>query len=248
MAAMFDNVAEGYDRTNAVATMGLEKLHWRPATLAEIAPRKGMKILDLAAGTGASSIKLREAGAEVVSCDFSVGMLRVGKRRYPELDLIAGDALRLPFADDTFDVVTISWALRNVNDVTVALREMLRVTRPGGRLVVLENSHPTWKPFRVAYLEYMMRAVPVVAKAVSTNPEAYEYLAESVRAWPAQEPLARDHRGRRLDPRPVAQPDRRSGRHPPRGEAGLIYARKTARKSVATKGFRAGFVSEVRQS
>jgi demethylmenaquinone methyltransferase/2-methoxy-6-polyprenyl-1,4-benzoquinol methylase len=191
VAAMFDNVAEGYDRTNAVATMGLEKLHWRPETFKEIAPRKGLKILDLAAGTGASSIKLREAGAEVVSCDFSVGMLRVGKRRYPELDLIAGDALRLPFADDTFDVVTISWALRNVNDVTVALREMLRVTRSGGRLVVLENSHPTWKPFRVAYLEYMMRAVPVVAKAVSTNPEAYEYLAESVRAWPAQEPLAR---------------------------------------------------------
>ncbi|WP_344840383.1 demethylmenaquinone methyltransferase [Kribbella ginsengisoli] len=190
VAAMFDNVAEGYDRTNAVATMGLEKAYWRPQTLAEIAPRKGMKILDLAAGTGASSVKLREAGAEVVSCDFSVGMLRVGKRRYPELDLIAGDALRLPFADETFDVVTISWALRNVNDVTVALAEMLRVTKPGGRLVVLENSHPTWKPFRVAYLEYMMRAVPVVAKAVSTNPDAYVYLAESVRAWPAQAPLA----------------------------------------------------------
>jgi demethylmenaquinone methyltransferase/2-methoxy-6-polyprenyl-1,4-benzoquinol methylase len=187
---MFDNVAEGYDRTNAVFTMGLEKAYWRPRTLAEIAPRKGMKILDLAAGTGASSVKLREAGAEVVSCDFSVGMLRVGKRRYPELDLIAGDALRLPFADETFDVVTISWALRNVHDVTVALTEMLRVTKPGGRLVVLENSHPTWTPFRVAYLEYMMRAVPVVAKAVSTNPDAYVYLAESVRAWPAQAPLA----------------------------------------------------------
>jgi demethylmenaquinone methyltransferase/2-methoxy-6-polyprenyl-1,4-benzoquinol methylase len=191
VAAMFDNVAEGYDRTNAVATMGLEKLVWRPATLAEIAPRKGMKILDLAAGTGASSIKLREAGAEVVSCDFSVGMLRVGKRNHPELDLIAGDALHLPFADETFDVVTISWALRNVNDVTVALQEMLRVTRPGGRLVILEQSHPTWKPFRVVYLEYMMRAVPAVAKLVSTNPEAYEYLAESTRAWLPQEPLAR---------------------------------------------------------
>ena len=191
VAAMFDNVAEGYDRTNAVATMGLEKHYWRPETFKEIAPRKGMKILDLAAGTGASSIKLREAGAEVVSCDFSVGMLRVGKRRHPELDLIAGDALRLPFTDDTFDVVTISWALRNVNDVTVALKEMLRVTRPGGRLVVLEQSHPTWKPFRVVYLEYMMRAVPAVAKVVSSNPEAYEYLAESTRAWLPQEPLAR---------------------------------------------------------
>nr|WP_272954650.1 demethylmenaquinone methyltransferase [Kribbella sandramycini] len=191
VAAMFDNVAEGYDRTNAVATMGMEKLVWRPATLAAIAPRKGLKILDLAAGTGASSIKLREAGAEVVSCDFSVGMLRVGKRNHPELDLIAGDALRLPFADESFDVVTISWALRNVNDVTLALREMLRVTRPGGRLVILEQSHPTWKPFRVAYLEYMMRAVPVVARVVSTNPEAYEYLAESTRAWLPQEPLAR---------------------------------------------------------
>lgn len=191
VAAMFDNVAEGYDRTNAVATMGLEKLVWRPATLAEIAPRKGMRILDLAAGTGASSIKLREAGAEVVSCDFSEGMLRVGKRRYPELDLIAGDALHLPFADETFDVTTISWALRNVNDVTLALQEMLRVTKPGGRLVILEQSHPTWKPFRVAYLEYMMRAVPVVGRLVSSNPEAYEYLAESTRAWLPQEPLAR---------------------------------------------------------
>lgn len=188
---MFDDLAEGYDRTNAVFTLGLEKLYWRPQTLAAIAPGRGERILDLAAGTGASSVKLREAGARVVSCDFSVGMMRVGHRMFPELDFIAGDALRLPFADDAFDTVTISWALRNVNDVTVALAEMLRVTRPGGRLVVLDNSQPTWKPFRVAYLEYMMRAVPAVARAVSTNPEAYVYLAESARAWPGQEALAR---------------------------------------------------------
>jgi demethylmenaquinone methyltransferase/2-methoxy-6-polyprenyl-1,4-benzoquinol methylase len=191
VAAMFDDLAEGYDRTNTVMTLGLEKFHWRPQTLAAIDPRKGERILDLAAGTGASSLRLREAGADVVSCDFSVGMLRVGRRTFPELDFIAGDALRLPFADESFDCVTISWALRNVNDVSVALAEMRRVTRPGGRLVVLENSHPTWKPFRVAYLEYMMRAVPALAKAVSTNPEAYVYLAESVRAWPDQATLAR---------------------------------------------------------
>jgi demethylmenaquinone methyltransferase / 2-methoxy-6-polyprenyl-1,4-benzoquinol methylase len=191
VAAMFDDLAEGYDRTNAVATLGLERYHWRPQALAAIGPRKGERILDLAAGTGSSSVRLRDAGAEVVSCDFSVGMLRVGRRMFPDLDFIAGDALRLPFADGSFDCVTISWALRNVNDVGVALTEMLRVTRPGGRLVVLENSHPTWKPFRVAYLEYMMRAVPAMAKAVSTNPEAYVYLAESVRAWPDQASLAR---------------------------------------------------------
>lgn len=187
---MFDDLAEGYDRTNAVATLGMERHYWRPQTLAAIGPRPGMRVLDLAAGTGSSSVELDRAGASVVSCDFSVGMLRVGRRMFPGLSFIAGDALRLPFVDGSFDCVTISWALRNVNDVTVALSEMLRVTRPGGRLVVLENSHPTWKPFRVAYLEYMMRAVPVLAKAVSTNPEAYVYLAESVRAWPDQPTLA----------------------------------------------------------
>ncbi|WP_328990746.1 demethylmenaquinone methyltransferase [Kribbella sp. NBC_01245] len=191
VAAMFDDLAEGYDRTNAVATLGLEKYHWRPQTLAAIDPRKGDRILDLAAGTGSSSVKLREAGAEVVSCDFSIGMLRVGRRMFPDLDFIAGDALHLPFADESFDCVTISWALRNVNDVKVALAEMLRVTKPGGRLVVLENSHPTWKPFRVAYLEYMMRGVTTLAKAVATNPEGYIYLAESVRAWPDQATLAK---------------------------------------------------------
>jgi demethylmenaquinone methyltransferase / 2-methoxy-6-polyprenyl-1,4-benzoquinol methylase len=190
VAAMFDDLAEGYDRTNAVATLGLERYHWRPQTVAAIAPKPGMRILDLAAGTGSSSVELMRAGASVVSCDFSVGMLRVGRRMFPELSFIAGDALRLPFADESFDCVTISWALRNVNDVTVALTEMRRVTRPGGRLVVLENSHPTWRPFRIAYLEYMMRAVPVLARAVSTNPEAYVYLAESVRAWHDQPTLA----------------------------------------------------------
>jgi demethylmenaquinone methyltransferase / 2-methoxy-6-polyprenyl-1,4-benzoquinol methylase len=191
VASMFDDVAEAYDRTNAVATLGLERLHWRPQALRAIDPRPGMRILDLAAGTGSSSIPLVRAGAAVVSCDFSAGMLRVGRRMFPELSFVAGDALRLPFADESFDCVTISWALRNVNDVGLALSEMRRVTRPGGRLVVLENSHPTWKPFRVAYLEYMMRAVPVVARTVSSNPEAYSYLAESVRAWPDQPTLAR---------------------------------------------------------
>ncbi len=190
VARMFDDLAEGYDRTNAVATLGMERHYWRPQTYAAIDPRPGERILDLAAGTGASSDRLRESGARVVPCDFSLGMLRVGQRMYPGLDFIAGDALRLPFADESFDCVTISWALRNLYDPAAGLGEMLRVTRPGGRLVVLDCSHPTWKPFRVGYLEYMMRAVPVLARALSPNPEAYVYLAESVRAWPDQATLA----------------------------------------------------------
>jgi demethylmenaquinone methyltransferase/2-methoxy-6-polyprenyl-1,4-benzoquinol methylase len=190
VARMFDDLAEGYDRTNAVATLGMERHYWRPQTYAAIDPRPGERILDLAAGTGASSERLRASGARVVPCDFSLGMLRVGQRTYPGLDFVAGDALRLPFADASFDCVTISWALRNLHEPAAGLAEMLRVTRPGGRLVVLECSHPTWKPFRVGYLEYMMRAVPALARALSPNPEAYEYLAESVRAWPGQATLA----------------------------------------------------------
>ena len=131
-------------------------------------------------------------------CDFSLGMLRVGKRREPGLPFVAGDALRLPFADAAFDAVTISFGLRNVPTRRPALRELRRVTRPGGRLVVCEFSHPTWAPFRTVYVEYLMRALPAVARRVSSNPDAYVYLAESIRAWPDQTGAGRADRRRRL--------------------------------------------------
>jgi demethylmenaquinone methyltransferase / 2-methoxy-6-polyprenyl-1,4-benzoquinol methylase len=118
-------------------------------------------------------------------------MLRVGKRRRPDLAFTAGDATRLPFADASFDAVTISFGLRNVVDTGAALRELLRVTRPGGRLVVCEFSTPVWGPFRAVYLRYLMRALPAVARRVSSNPDSYVYLAESIRAWPDQAALAR---------------------------------------------------------
>jgi demethylmenaquinone methyltransferase / 2-methoxy-6-polyprenyl-1,4-benzoquinol methylase len=143
-------------------------------------------VLDLAAGTGTSSEGFGAAGATVVPCDFSLGMLHAGRRRRPHLPFIAGDATRLPFGDGSFDAVTISFGLRNVHEPDAALREMLRVTRPGGRLVLCEFSHPTWAPFRVVYIEYLMRALPLVARRVASNPEAYVYLAESVAAWPDQ--------------------------------------------------------------
>jgi demethylmenaquinone methyltransferase/2-methoxy-6-polyprenyl-1,4-benzoquinol methylase len=190
VAAMFDDVAARYDRTNAVLSLGLDR-SWRRALRAAVAPLPGECILDVAAGTGTSSTALARTGALVVGCDFSLGMLRVGRKSAPPaVHLVAGDALRLPFMDAGFDAVTISFGLRNTVDVDVALRELLRVTRPGGRLVICEFSHPTWTPLRTGYLEYLMRLVPAVARRVSSDPEAYVYLAESIRAWPDQAELA----------------------------------------------------------
>ena len=189
VAAMFDEVAERYDLTNDVLSMGQTRL-WRRATTRAVDPRPGERVLDLAAGTGSSAMPFVAAGADVVATDFSPGMLRVGKRMHPDLTLLAGDALRLPFADESFDAVTMSFGLRNVSDVDAALLEMARVTRAGGRLVVAEFSHPTWTPFRTVYSGYLMRALPEVAKRVASNPDAYVYLAESIRAWPDQGALA----------------------------------------------------------
>ena len=189
IAAMFDRVAEGYDRTNSILSLGLDR-SWRAATRRALDPQPGQVVLDLAAGTGVSTRELARSGARVVGVDISPGMLRVGKRARPEVTLLAGDALALPFGAATFDAVTISFGLRNVHDTGAALAEMARVTKPGGRLVVCEFSHPTQRAFRHAYLAYLMRALPPVARRVSSNPQAYAYLAESIRAWPDQAGLA----------------------------------------------------------
>ena len=189
VAAMFDGVAERYDLTNDVLSLGQTRL-WRKAVARAVDAQPDQRVLDLAAGTGSSSLPFQAAGADVVACDFSLGMLRVGRRQQSRLPFVAGDALRLPFADGAFDTVTISFGLRNVADPDAALVEMGRVTRPGGRLVVCEFSHPTWGPFRTVYSGYLMRALPTVARRVSSNPDAYVYLAESIRAWPDQPSLA----------------------------------------------------------
>jgi demethylmenaquinone methyltransferase/2-methoxy-6-polyprenyl-1,4-benzoquinol methylase len=186
---MFDGVAERYDLTNDVLALGQTRL-WRRAVRDAVDAGPGQRILDLAAGTGTSTQPFHDAGAETVSCDFSLGMLQVGKRRLPHLSFTAGDAMRLPFRDGVFDAVTISFGLRNVQDTDAALREMHRVTKPGGRLVVCEFSTPVLAPLRTVYLEYLMKALPAVATKVSSNPDAYVYLAESIRAWPDQRALA----------------------------------------------------------
>ncbi|WP_308193790.1 demethylmenaquinone methyltransferase [Microbacterium sp. SS28] len=192
VSGMFDEVARGYDRTNTVLSLGNDQL-WRVATTRAVAPRKGQRILDLAAGTGASSVSIARSGAEVVAADFSPGMIAEGRRRHtgiPNLSFTEADATALPFADAEFDAVTMSFGLRNVNDPKKALRELLRVTKPGGRLVVCEFSHPPSPSFNGLYRFYNDRILPVVAKTVSSNAEAYDYLNESIKDWPDQATLS----------------------------------------------------------
>jgi len=192
VAQMFDGVARRYDVTNTVLSAGLDK-YWRKRTRQCLELRPGQHVLDLAAGTGVSTAELMRSGASAVACDFSLGMLRAGRsaRSRQHVPFVAGDGMHLPFADESFDAVTISFGLRNIVDVPLALREMARVVRPGGRLVVCEFSRPVFAPFRFVYLNYLMRALPWIARRVAANPEAYVYLAESIRAWPPQQQLAR---------------------------------------------------------
>lgn len=186
---MFDHVAPRYDLTNDLLTFGIDRL-WRARTVTAVDPKPGQVILDLAAGTGTSTHPFAERGATVIPADLSEGMLVEGKRRQPDLAFVNADALALPFADDTFDTVTISFGLRNVENVVAALTEMRRVTKPGGRIVICEFSTPTWAPIRWAYRKYLTSRVPLVALFTSTNPVAYEYLSESILAWPDQPSLA----------------------------------------------------------
>ena len=195
---MFDQVAGRYDRTNTALSLGNDRL-WRVATRRALAPRPGERILDLAAGTGASSVAIAQGGAEVVAADFSPGMIAEGKRRYgsaaagggiPNLSFVEADARDLPFGDAEFDTVTMSFGLRNVNEPRKALAELLRVTKPGGRLVICEFSQPPGRAFAGLYGFYNSRVLPIVARALSSNADAYDYLNESIRDWPDQATLA----------------------------------------------------------
>lgn len=185
---MFDGVARRYDLTNTVLTGGLDR-YWRRRTRALLDLRPGERVLDLAAGTGVSTVEYARSGAWCAACDFSTGMLHAGAFR--RLPMVAGDAMALPFADGTFDAATISFGLRNVQDPEVGLQEMARVVRPGGRLVVCEFSRPRNGAFRAAYQRGALNLLPAVAERVSSNPEAYTYLCESILKWPDQPELGR---------------------------------------------------------
>ena len=192
VSAMFDDVSTKYDRMNAVLSVGNDAL-WRIATTRAVGPAAGERILDLAAGTGTSSAALARNGAQVVAADFSPGMIAVGREKYADrsdIQFVEADATDLPFADEEFDATTISFGLRNVVRPKDALAEMLRVTKPGGRIVICEFSTPTFGPMRAAYNLYLERVMPLVAGVASSNAEAYTYLNDSIRAWPSQPELA----------------------------------------------------------
>ena len=189
VATMFDAVAKNYDRTNSVLSAGNAVL-WRAAMVRAVIPAAGERILDVAAGTGTSSAALQKNGATVVALDFSAGMVAEGKRKHPKIEFVQGDAEKLPFGDNEFDAVTISFGLRNVNQPKLALGEMYRVLKPGGRLVVCEFSKPPVPIFRAGYHTYLKYVMPTIVDRVSSNPEAYSYLAESIKAWPDQGQLS----------------------------------------------------------
>ena len=191
VSAMFDAVAERYDLLNDVLSLGQDR-RWRGVVAKAVGAGPNDRVLDIAAGTGTSARAFTRAGATCVACDFSLGMLAVGARRpVPGVRFCAGDATRLPFADGAFDAVTISFGLRNVADPDRALAEMHRVTRPGGRLVICEFSHLPVRGLDRLYQRYLAAVLPVIAGRLSANAGAYQYLAESIRDWPAQGDLAR---------------------------------------------------------
>ena len=197
---MFDALAGRYDLMNDILSMGQVRL-WRRQVQRILKAGPGDRVLDLAAGTGTSSVTFAASGADVVACDFSLGMLQSGQARLTRTDpfgdktrgrvaFAAGDALSLPFRDGTFDAVTISFGLRNVHGTRDALAEMRRVTRPGGRLVVCEFSTITIEPLDMLYRRYLTGVLPAIARRAARNPEAYEYLSESIKDWPSQRELA----------------------------------------------------------
>ena len=187
---MFDEVAHAYDKTNDLLSFG-QSHYWRYRLKRAVRPQSGQKILDIAAGTGTSSMALMVPGVKIVAADFSKGMLEEGKKRYPELEFVFADAMKLPFTDNEFDVVTMSFGLRNVSDRKVALKEFLRVLKPSGRLVICEFSHVPG-PLGVLYRFYLKNILPKISKLMSKNPAAYDYLSESIMAWPKQAELKKD--------------------------------------------------------
>lgn len=185
---MFAEVADGYDRANRVLSLGIDVL-WRKRAARIAAVKPGERVLDVCAGTGDLSLHLSRLGARVVGADFCAPMLGHAERKAAGKPLrprfVCGDAMQLPFSDDTFDLATVAFGIRNVEDPVAAMREMARVVRPGGRIVVLEFCRPRVPVLGSAYLFYFRRVLPRLGRWVSGSDNgAYQYLPDSVMKFP----------------------------------------------------------------
>jgi demethylmenaquinone methyltransferase / 2-methoxy-6-polyprenyl-1,4-benzoquinol methylase len=186
--AMFDRIARVYDLMNSVMTAGMHhRWRQRAADLANVRP--GSTALDVATGTGDLAVALARRGAEVTGSDFAPAMLEIARRKAPGLRFEAGDALNLEQPDDSFDAVTVGFGARNFADLDRGLGEMTRVTKPGGRVVVLEITTPTKPPLSWFFRAWFDRVVPQLGR-LAGDPDAYTYLPSSVRRFPGPEELA----------------------------------------------------------
>jgi demethylmenaquinone methyltransferase/2-methoxy-6-polyprenyl-1,4-benzoquinol methylase len=186
--AMFDRIARVYDLMNSVMTAGMHH-RWREraADLAAVGP--GSRALDVATGTGDLAIELAGRGAEVTGLDFSEQMLELARRKAPGIEWVRGNALELPYGDGEFDAVTVGFGARNFSDLGRGVAEMARVTKPGGRVVILEITTPQKPPLSWFFRLWFDRVVPALGR-VAGDPEAYTYLPSSVRRFPGPRELA----------------------------------------------------------
>lgn len=198
---VFSSVAGRYDLMNDLMSAGIHRL-WKDAMVSWLAPRRGMELLDLAGGTGdiAFRIAARAPGASITVCDLTAAMLEEGARRAEEkgirgIDWVEGDAMALPFPPGSFDAVTIAFGIRNVTRPEAALAEAFRVLRPGGRFLCLEFSRVAPAALRELYDRYSFSVIPALGQAVTGDRASYQYLIESIRRFPAQEPFAEMMRG-----------------------------------------------------
>ncbi len=198
---MFESVAPRYDRLNRLLSLGLDQ-GWRRAALADLDPVPGARVLDLCCGTADLSLLL-PAGVSPVGCDFTPAMLEIARakaaRRGKRLPVVAGDALRLPFRSGTLGGVVVGFGIRNLPDQGAAFAEIRRVLAPGARLVVLEFSRPESRLVRIGHRAWLSLAVPGLGRILSSGPEAYRYLRDSILGFPGAGAVARKLRASGFD-------------------------------------------------
>ncbi len=192
---LFATIARRYDLINDIQSFGLHRL-WKRRVLRLARVQPGERALDLCCGTGDLTLALAKRGAHATGLDFSDAMLQVAKEKADrigaksKIELIRGDAQQIPFPDNTFDILTIGYGLRNLADLDAGLRDMLRVTKPGGRIVTLEFGKPGNTVWRAIYFSYLKFALPIFGKLFVGNSVAYGYILESLTHYPAQQAVA----------------------------------------------------------